>query len=154
MALELQYNKALRDLSNVSPEVRAVRSPDTLLGAYGRAATQQKIAEDQSAMNIQGMQARVNMQRQDLRDKRRDFGMALPVTIAGMGVNALGTYETRQAEKEREQKAQEQNEKWETIYNIRLRHYDEIEKILSGESESTPASQPSNTYITQPNAEY
>ena len=138
MALELQYNKALRDLSNVSPEVRAVRSPDTLLGAYGRAATQQKIAEEESAMNIRGMKETISNAKADRRSARQDARLALPITVAGVGVNALGTYEQRQAAKEREKQLQEEQDHWNAFGEILQNYWDEIEPRLRVEPQQWP----------------
>ncbi len=130
MALEIEYQKQLMNLQNVPPEVRAVRSPDALLSAYARAATQQRMAEQRSAMNIRGMESETEMARQDRREAKRDYRLALPLTLAGVGVNALGTYETRQAEKEREQQMKEEAEHWDALGEIFQNFWPEIERRM------------------------
>jgi hypothetical protein len=138
MALELDYNRSLRTLRNRSPEQGAVTSTDALLGAYGRAATQQKLAEEESAMNIRGMKETVSNARADRRSARQDARLALPITVAGVGVNALGTYEQRQAAKERERQLQEEQDAWNSFGEILHNYWDEIEPRLRVEPQQWP----------------
>jgi hypothetical protein len=102
MALYEEFNKGLRDISNTPPEQRAVRSTGALLGNLAKVQSQRQLNDINAGTRRIGTENALSNQRADIRSAKTDVGVALPLTVANVGLQGLSAYERFKAQIEQE----------------------------------------------------
>lgn len=131
MALDQQFQRGVFTALTVPPERQAVRTLTPVVAGYARANTARAIDDLQSGTSRMAVNANLANAREDVRNARRDSGIAVPISVAGLGVDYLGAKE-RKAETEAEMKRREElNMYYDALGEIIARNYDDIIERLN-----------------------
>jgi hypothetical protein len=135
MSIEQEFNKSYQRLGAIPPEQRAVRSTGGLLGNLAKVNANRQLTALETGTRRMGIENQLSNAREDVRLAKRDAMPALALGVANVGLRGLGVYEQNEFNKQQELENQKQLEQEEMITSIIRDNYDELLKIIRGETE-------------------
>lgn len=147
---ELDFQRGARTVANIPSEVRAVRSMEPLVSGLAQSDAQRYVEGTRQGMERERNNAIMEDARRDRRMAIRDSRIALPLTVAGVGLNAIGASEQRAQTRQAELNAQAERDLLDALRLVIREYPRDIELLTKGMHPSQQGTSSSGMQLIAP----